>query len=168
MTTCVFVRSQVCTGAEESMAGRRPAGRGQGLELRQGAGCGRMSRSLSATPSRTPGTGSLGLSVDRHPAGRGGNRSPSLRAWPKGSWQPPPRQDTRTEAASPVCAGQFWGHVSAHSRSKVCSWGDAYSRCRLVVSETNSSASQAAVISEAKVSNEGSADRTPHGDEQGG
>lgn len=51
-------------------------------------------------------------------------------------------------AAWAVCAP----HVSPHSQGKMGFGGDAYFTCRWVILETKSSASQAAVISEAKVS----------------
>lgn len=163
MTTCVFVRSQVCTGAEEH-GWTEAGGSRAGLRAEAGSRVQADEPQFERYAQPHAGDRQLGAFGGPTPGWQGRKQESFPPCVAPGSWQPPPRQDMQTEAASPVCAGQFWGHVSAHSRSKVCSWGDAYSRCRLVVSETNSSASQAAVISEAKVSNEGSADRTPDGE----
>lgn len=66
-------------GGEGAEAGGSRAGVGAEAARRvQG-----MSHSLRATLSHTLGRASLGLPVDQHQAGRGGNRSPSLCAWPK-------------------------------------------------------------------------------------
>lgn len=92
--------------------------------------------------------------------GRGRNRSPSLCACPS--------EKGGVKATWAVCTRRFWSHVSDHSQGKTGFGGDAYFICRLVIWETKPSARQAAVISEAKVSNEDSVDRIRNRDNQGG